>query len=317
MKFLIFGAGAIGSVIGGFLANAGHEVSLIGREQHIKSIQNNGLRIDGIWGKQLIAGKKFDGLWTKPAPDNYDYLLITVKAYDTEAVAEQLKKVFKNYLKKNTILFVSMQNGIGNIEILEKKLGRKNLAGARVIFGAKINGPGSITVTVIAEPTAVGPGDRKARKINREKLKKLSEAMDSANLPSIYVDDILPYLWAKVLYNSALNPLSALLNKPYGELAANPFTKKIMDRVIGEAFTVAKRCGVKLFWKSADEYKKHFYNKLIPPTANHYASMLEDLKRKRTEIDAINGAIVRFAKKLGIPVPVNETLTNLVKAASL
>lgn len=314
MKFLVFGAGAIGSVVGGFLAKAGHDVTLIGREQHIKSIANNGLRIDGIWGKQLIAGKKFAGLFTKAAAHNYDYVLITVKAYDTEAVAEQLKKTFKTYLKNNAIIVVSMQNGIGNIEIFEKKLGRNNVAGARVIFGAKIIEPGSVRVTVIAEPTALGPGNNRAGKNLKERLKTLAKTMDSAGIPSIYVNDVCPYLWAKVLYNSALNPLSALLNMTYGQLAENTYTRCLMDRIIDEAFVVAKRINVKLFWKNSKEYKKHFYNKLIPPTSSHYASMLEDLKRKRTEIDAINGAIVRYAKKLKIPVPINETLTNLVRA---
>ncbi len=241
-------------------------------------------------------------------------MLITVKSYDTEEVAEQLKKTFKGYLKNNAIVFVSMQNGIGNIEVFEKKLGRNNVAGARVIFGAKIIEPGSVRVTVIAEPTALGPGNNRAGKNLKERLKTLANTMDSAGIPSIYVEDVRPYLWAKVFYNSALNPLSSLLNKTYGELAKNPFTKNIMDKVIEEAFTVAKRCRVKLPWETPEEYKKHFYNKLIPPTSNHYASMLEDLKRKRTEIDAMSGAIVRFAKRFKIPVPTNETLTNLVKA---
>ncbi len=315
MKFLIMGAGAIGSVTGGFLAKAGHSVSLVGREEHIKSIRNNGLKIDGIWGEHFIPPERFAELLTEPVSPDYDYVLITVKAYDTDAVAEQLKKVFKNYLKKNPIIFVSMQNGIGNIDALQKKLGKNNVAGARVIFGAKINNPGEVTVTVIAEPTAFGPGESNSSRDLRERLKSLAETMDSAGIPSRYVDDLRPYLWAKVFYNSALNPLSALLNTSYGELAKNPCTKCIMDRVIDEAFSVAKGLKVKLFWKTSDEYKRHFYNKLVPPTSSHYASMLEDLKRKRTEIDAINGAVVRYAKKLNLPVPVNETLTNLIRAA--
>ncbi len=316
MKFLIMGAGAIGSVIGGFLAKAGHEVTLVGRGEHIKSIKNNGLRIDGIWGKHTIGHEKFKALLTEPAPDEYDYVLITVKSYDTEKTAKQLKSVFMRSLKKDKILFVPMQNGIGNIEIFEKLLGKNNVAGARVIFGAKITEPGCVRVTVIAEPTAIGlnRGEKVKGEEKIKKLKLLTSVLDSSGIPSEFVKDVSPYLWAKVFYNSALNPLSALLNMTYGQLAENPFTRGLMDRVIDEAFAVAKGMKVKLFWRNSDEYKKHFYNKLIPPTSSHYASMLEDLKRKRTEIDAINGAVVRYAKKLNLPVPVNETLTNLIRA---
>lgn len=312
MKFLIMGAGAIGSVIGGFLARDGNEVTLVGREEHINTIKNQGLLIDGIWGTHKIAPEKFKALLTEPAQKEYDFVLITVKSYDTERTAEQLKRVFTPYLRKNNILFISMQNGIGNIEIFERFLGRKNIAGARVIFGAKVVEPGVVRVTVIAEPTAIGPSNKNST--HEEKLKKLAGIMENAGVPSKYVDDILPYLWAKVFYNSALNPLSALLNKTYGELAENPFTRTIMDRLIDEAFAVAKAKGIKLFWKNSSGYKRHFYNKLIPPTANHYASMLDDLKRKRTEIDSINGAIVHYGKKLKIPVPINETLTNIIKS---
>jgi 2-dehydropantoate 2-reductase len=310
MKFLIMGAGAIGSVIGGFLAKNGENVTLVGREPHIQAIKNGGLRIDGIWGNQLIAQEEFAGLFTKPVPDNYDYVLITVKAYDTIGVAQQLKSTFK----KEHPLYVSMQNGIRNIEILEKKLGRNNVAGARVIFGAKIKNPGCVTVTVIAEPIAIGPANNNSVPEVKEKLKKLSEIINSSGIPSKYVYNVQPYLWAKVFYNSALNPLSALLNRTYGELAENPFTKSIMDSVIDEAFAVAKRMKIKLFWKNSREYRRHFYNKLIPPTANHYASMLGDLKKKRTEIDSINGAIVRYGKKLKVKTPVNEALTNIIKS---
>lgn len=313
MKILIMGAGAIGSVVGGFLAKNGAEVTLVGRESHIKSIMTNGLRIHGIWGDHLIPPEQFRGLLTEPVVENFDYVLITVKAYDTESVAEQLKKIFFR-TTENMPLFISMQNGIGNIETLQKILGRSNVAGARVIFGAKLNSPGAVTVTVIAEPTAFGNvGVVRNRKMDGA-LKDLAKRMDSAGIPSVYVDDIRPYLWAKVLYNSALNPLSALLERTYGELAEDTFTKKIMDNVIDEAFAVAKKLKVKLFWKAPKEYKKHFYNKLIPPTATHYASMLEDLKRKRTEIDAMNGAIAKYGRRHSVPTPVNETLTNLIKS---
>ncbi|HEY4715609.1 MAG TPA: ketopantoate reductase family protein [bacterium] len=309
MKFLIFGAGAIGSVIGGFLAKAGHEVTLVSRHKHIKAIKRSGLTIKGIWGRNFIPAEKFSGLLTKTAPGDFDYILLTVKSYDTESAAEQMKKTLVR-----APLVVSMQNGLGNIEILEKHLGKKRVAGARLIFGARALSPGRVEVTVIAQPTAVGSKHKTLDRYRENMLRKLSDALDSAGVPAEYVGDVIPYLWAKAFYNAALNPLSALLQRSYGELAENPFTKQIMNSVIDETFTVAKAMGVKLFWKNSDEYNRYFYKKLVPPTASHYASMLSDLKKGKTEINSINGAILALARKKNIPVPVNKVLTLLVKA---
>jgi len=306
------GAGAIGSVVGGFLAKAGHEVTMVGREWNIKSIAKTGLKIEGIWGEHIVPSTKFAGLLTEPVPGDYDFVLITVKTYDTETTAQELQDVFKN--RQHLPLFVSMQNGIGNIEIYQRTLGKNHVAGARVIFGAKVTAPACVTVTVIAEPVAFGPVLQKAPLKLIDKVKKLAEVVGLSGIPAIYVEDIKPYLWAKVFYNSALNPLSAFLNFTYGELAENKFTRGLMDMIIDEAFNVAKTTNVKLFWRSAGEYKKHFYEELVPPTARHYASMLEDLKKGRTEIDSMNGAIVQLGKKYGVKTPVNEVVTNLIKA---
>ena len=122
-------------------------------------------------------------------------------------------------------------------------------------------------------------------------------------------------LWDKILYNCALNPLGAILECTYGQLAGREETRRIMDAVIDEIFLVARAHGIALNWASPEAYREHFYTRLVPPTAAHFPSMYYDVKcRKRLEIDALNGAVVRLAREKGISVPVNETITNIIKA---
>ncbi|MGA7871821.1 MAG: ketopantoate reductase C-terminal domain-containing protein, partial [Candidatus Binatus sp.] len=134
--------------------------------------------------------------------------------------------------------------------------------------------------------------------------------------PTVGVDDIMPVLWAKILYNVALNPLGAILQQSYGALAGDPDVRAIMDRAIDEAFAVARALGVALPFSSAAEYRKVFYEDLLPPTASHRPTMLHDLHvRGRTDIGALNGKIVELADRLGLDAETNRILTRLVRAA--
>ena len=305
MRILIFGLGALGCAFAGFLKKAGHRVFGIGRERIIKPIREKGLKITGIWGEHSIelreVFKSVDELPTK----DFDLVILTVKSYDTEKALEELKKVNFKYL-------LLAQNGYGNYESAIKVFGKEKVILGRVIFGAEIPSPGEVKITVIADDVVIGNPDKA---IPEGELRKIAETINSAGIPTRYEAEVYKYLWDKILYNSALNPLGALLETNYGTLAELPETREIMNRIIGEIFDVAKAHNIGLFWNSADEYIEHFYKKLIPPTAEHYPSMLQDIKAgKRTEIDALNGAIVKLGKEKGIPTPVNETITNLIKA---
>lgn len=119
----------------------------------------------------------------------------------------------------------------------------------------------------------------------------------------------------RLTYNCALNPLSALLNVPYGDLALSEHTREIMKEVIAELYEVARRRSVPLTKAAAEDWLIHFYENLLPPTAAHYASMHADLQLGRpAEIDALNGAIVQFGAELGVDCPTNELLTRLIHA---
>ncbi len=303
MRFLIVGVGAIGSVYLAFLTKAGHEAAGLVK----KGKKKERIRVEGIWGEfeqEVKTVESVEDLSFTP-----DVVIISVKAYDTQKALESVKKVVGD----NTLLMMA-QNGYGNYEKAVELYGEGKVILARVIFGAKLLSPERVRVTVSADDVVIGdPSGR----IGEDFLRKLARTFTEAGIPTRYEREVYKYLWAKIIYNSALNPLGALLGVNYGTLASNPHTRKLMDTVIEEIFEVLKKAGIETFWSNAEEYKKHFYEKLIPPTAEHFPSMLEDIKKGKTEIDALNGAIVELGRKYGVSAPVNYTITELVKAREL
>ena len=312
-NYLVFGAGAIGSVIGGFLAKSGEKVTLFGRKSYMDAVKKEGLRISGIWGehhiKNLSCFSELKGLTNH----NFDIILFSVRAYDTSSALRQIAP-----LVGQDTLVVSLQNGLGNVEKIAEIIGPEKTVGGRVIFGAKKMEPGHVAVTVYAEEVMLGPiqsAEKDSRNKVYEKMKILAEKMTQSGVPTKPTLEIEKYLWAKVLYNSALNPLSALLSATYGELAENPFTHKIMEDIIREIFKVANAKKVKLFWDKPEGYFEKFFEQEVPPTAAHRSSMLQAIESgRKVEIDALNGAIVEFAFQENISVPYNDLLTRLVKA---
>ena len=310
MRVLVFGAGAIGSVVGGMLARGGHEVVLIGRAPHMRAIQEAGLHISGIWGmhtvRNLACYTSVEEMTAAGNGESFRLLLVTVKSYDTPAAARQLKG-----LAGPDTFVVSLQNGYGNVETLEEIIGEEPVLGGRVIFGADLVERGCVNVTVYAEEVLIGS---RLGLVDLEDLLEISEAFTSSGIPTRPTQNISGHLWGKVLYNAALNPLGTILKRSYGELAANVYTREIMDHVIAEVFAVARASSMEMLWESPQEYLDLFYNKLVPPTAAHYPSMMRDIERgKRTEIDALNGAVVRLARELQIIAPVNLALSNQIR----
>jgi len=138
--------------------------------------------------------------------------------------------------------------------------------------------------------------------------------LSESGIPCRFDENIQALIWAKAFYNCALNPLGALFGMNYGQLADNQNARLIMEQVISEAFKVALSRKIALPWDSPGRFLEAFYRDMVPPTRNHRPSMLQDLERGRlTEIDALNGRISSWAEKAGLSVPVNETITRLIK----
>lgn len=307
-RILIAGAGALGSVFGGLLAAAGHEVTLLGRAPHLTKVAAAGLVLEGLFGARRVRSLQvaFDAAELRPP---FDAILVTAKSFDTEALLTATA-----HLLAPAGALVSLQNGLGNVERVLAAVGPERALGGRVIFGAEIPRPGMARVTVNAAPVAVGAASR-GTPAAEEQARAWAARIAEAGIPAEYAPDVQAHLWAKVCYNAALNPLGALFGAPYGALAADPDARAVMDAVIDECYAVAAARGVAMTLPTADAYRAAFYERLVPPTAEHRSSMLQDIERNRpTEIEAINGRIWTYGHDAGIATPVNATLTRLIRA---
>ena len=304
MNFLVMGAGALGSAFGGMLADAGQDVTLIGREQYMSHVREHGLRIRGIWGSHLIKNIRA----TSELNVNYDpdVVLLATKSFDTENAITALQPLISD--ESNTVV-ISLQNGIGNEELIAQYVGENHTMGGMVITGFELSQPGEVEVTVSADTTKIGELTNNIT----PRLRKIVTLFNEAGIPSDAVDNIQTHIWAKALYSAALNPLSAIFRVTYGKLA-HPYSFAIIEDLIHEAFTVAAAEKVELFWARAEEYLDYLQRKQIPQTEKHHSSMLNDIERgKKTEIDFLNGVFVDLGKKHKIPTPVNETIVRLIK----
>ncbi len=311
MKILILGAGGVGSVVGGFLARTGHDVSLLGRAWHLDVVRKQGLSITGIWGDYRM--KAFDLYLNTDelAKKNlsFDLIILTVKSYDTQKAVGELLPL----TKENTML-LSLQNGLGNIEtILAGGIKPENYLVGRVIFGVELS-PGLVKVTVNADDVLVGALPETHPKTSAFQI---AQWLNTAKIPARAVPDILTHIWAKVIYNCALNAICSLHEIPYGKILESNETVEMMKQVIHECYAVGLKKGITLNPSNADAFIDLMIQKLIPSTAGHFPSMLQDLRRgKRTDIEALNGAIVCYAEELNIPTPVNLALSKAIHSKS-
>ena len=292
------------------LRRAGWPVTLLGRSAHLKAIAERGLHIGGLWGEWTVSGFALatdaeELMGTGP----YSAVLLTVKAYDTATMARAIAPHLGSYG-----VVISLQNGLGNMEEAASAVGPERVLGGRVIFGAILTNPGSVEVTVYAEPVVLGsayPGKFPALDVA---VRRWACAFTEAGIPCEHTDDIVAYLWSKVLYNAPLNPLGAVLGLSYGQLAADPDLRWLMDRIIDEAHAVALASGVRLRWPSAAAFREEFYGRLVPATADHRSSMLQDIDRGHpTEVEAINGRVWEYGRAAGVPTPLNEAMTRLLR----
>jgi 2-dehydropantoate 2-reductase len=307
-RVLVAGAGAVGSVVGGLLAAAGWDVTLLARRTHAEAVRTRGLVVEGLFGTHHVQGL---ACVTDAASlrEPFGTILLTVKTYDTAATASAVAPC----LADDGVL-LSLQNGLGNIEAAGRAVGDARVLGGRVIFGAELVEPGRARVTVYADPVLVGSPDP-ADSRRQGAAVRWAAHLAAAGIPAEASATIVAELWAKVLYSAALNPVGALLGVPYGALAADPDTRAIMDAVIDEVFAVAGAEGVRLRWPDAAAYREEFYRRLVPVTSAHRSSMLQDIERGRpTEVDAINGWVASRAAAHGLDAPTNALLVRLVRA---
>lgn len=294
MKIAIVGAGAVGCGLGAFLCRAGHNVTLVGRDRRIESLAT-GLKISGVLGEFSVRPTV---VWQNPADAliDADFVFVTVKSFDTAAVMEHL------LLANPDATIVHVQNGLGNFEVLAQQLDPGRIVTGMVIIGFRPVGSTQVEITVFGGPLRFGTYGQSPGPAAHAVVALFEKSGLAAQLaPRIDVT-----LWEKVLYNCALNPLGAILGVPYGELLRGT-GPELLRQIVDEAVPLAGAM-VPFAWDAAG-YFRHLTDDLIPPTAGHRSSMLMDLENgRRTEIDSLNGALVRLGGQHGFRTPVNEHL---------
>jgi len=293
MKIAIMGAGAVGCYYGGMLARAGHDVVLIGRAQHVDAIRRQGLFMDTRSFQEHVtvrAGTEASDI------SGAEMVLCCVKSTDTQATAAAMVP----HLAPDALV-LSLQNGVDNAEQLHTELSTLNVrvAPAVVYVATEMAGPGHVKHHGRGE-LVVGPAT-----LSDEQTQQFV----AAGIPIEVSDNVTGALWAKLILNCAWNALSAITQLPYGKLWQTPGVQSVMRAVAAECLAVATAEGVSL-----PEDSWTGIARIAETMPGQLSSTAQDLARKkRSEIDHLNGYIVRKGEAHGVPTPVNRTLHTLVK----
>ncbi len=309
MKILVIGSGSVGLGLSAFLIKSSNSVTLFAQTQTKTSLIKNGFNVSGIFGDFKYLPNDFNVIDNYNDIDgDFDYILITAKTLANREIANNLNKI-KNKIGNAKIVVI--QNGWGNSEIYTEHFAEESVFTARIITGFFRESPSTINITVHADTMFLGNIFKKELS---HKVKDLAETFKKGGFDAEISQDVSKHLWAKMLYNCALNPLGAILNVEYGKLAEMEHSKNLMNGIIDETYKAMSLENHSTFWKN-DEYKELFYEKLIPSTYSHKSSMLQDLNNKRkTEIDSLNGIVVEIGKKHNINLPNNNFIVNIIKS---
>lgn len=297
MKIAIVGPGAMGCLFAAHLSKKEDVVLIDKNEQRAKFINQNGIKLEGVSGNWQAKVKAT----ADPAEaENVELIIICVKAYDTKDAV----KMIKNIIKEDTLV-LTLQNGVGNIEIISEIIGYDKVLGGVTNQGATLLGDGHIRHAGKGE-TVIGRIDGKIP----VQLRDIREAFNKTNLETRISRDIKGLLWSKLIINVGINALTAITRLKNGKLIEFEGTRQILRAAVTEAVKIAKRKRIKLIYD--DPLAK--VEAVCEATSANISSMLQDvLRKKKTEIDFINNAIVREGESLGIPVTINSALVDLVQ----
>jgi 2-dehydropantoate 2-reductase len=300
MKIYFLGAGALGCAIGGTLAAAGSDVTLIDPFQpHVDAINRDGLRMKVGDAERIVkvrAALDSDGL------EPPDLVIVLVKSFHTRSAIEGALSI----IGPQTAL-MSLQNGMGHEEILAEVAGREHVLAGKTYVGGVMLGPGHIIAGTQDKRTVIGELDGRVS----ERAKAIAAEFARAELPCEVSDNIMGVMWDKLLINVSTGALSGITGQVYGSLYAVPEIEATAIAAVAEAMAVAEASGVKLSikaprdaWVMAAEGLPYEFK----------TSMLQSLEKGSiTEIDFINGSVVRAGRKYNVPTPVNETLVAAIK----
>ncbi len=290
-KVAVMGAGAVGCYYGGMLARAGHDVVLIARPQHVEAITRDGLRLQTTSFDQQV---RLAASCEPSAVQGAQLVLFCVKSLDTEAAGALMRP----HLASDALV-LTLQNGVDNADRLRSALPGTTVAAAVVYVATEMAGPGHVRHHGRGELVIEPSGASEA----------VTQALIAAGVPTEISGNVRGALWAKLILNCAYNAVSAITQLPYGKTVAGEGIKDVMRDVVAECLAVAKAEGVQV---AGDVHAA--VAKLADSMPSQYSSTAQDLARgKRSEIDYLNGLIVKRGEALGVATPANRVLWALVK----
>lgn len=291
MKALVFGAGAVGSVLAAMLS-PGHEVDVAARGERLFRIADEGITVHGAVERKARVGTRPRG--------RYDMVFIATKAYDVATAAEEVE----GFVGADTLV-VSPQNGLRHMDILVERFGDRVVL-APTTMGATMAGPSTVRLasagtTVVGSPTG-----------RTERATEVAAALSDAGLRSEVSDNIAGEVWMKAIVNACINPIAALAGVPNGVLLERRPLLTVAERTCSEAVAAAEANGIAPTRPNAFAWVKE----VMRTTSENRCSMLQDLEAgRRTEIDEINGELVLKGEEKGIRMDVNRSLWTMVRTA--
>ncbi|MDO8662656.1 MAG: 2-dehydropantoate 2-reductase [Candidatus Omnitrophota bacterium] len=298
MKIVIVGPGAMGCLLAAFLSKTKEDIWIFDyNKERAAKITQGGISLTGISGEWLVKAKASSEI---KDIGTADLLIVCVKSYDTKTAITHAKPLVGEGTE-----VLTLQNGLGNIEIISEVAGADKVIGGVTNLGA--------TLLDIGKAKHAGKGETIIGRIDGKmtaQMRSIREIFNKVGLETRISKDIKSLLWSKLIINAGINALTAVTRLNNGKLTEFEGTRRIMREAVTEAVRIAKRKRIKLIYD--DPLAK--VEAVCEATAGNVSSMLQDiLRKKRTEIDFINAVIVRLGQELNIPVPTNTMLVDLVK----
>ena len=297
MKIAVVGAGAMGSLFGALLSEAGAEVNLIDIwEEHVNTINHSGLKVEREGQTRTVNTKAT----RDPATIGMvDLVVIFVKSTHTPEAAATAASLIGS-----TGSVMTLQNGMGNADIIAESIDSSRILVGTTSHGATMLGPGSIRHAGMGA-TIIGAWSQEGA----DRAALVAGYMTKAGIETQAVAEVREVVWGKLIVNIGINAITALTGIKNGQLVDQACTRELSRAAVEEAVAVAQTQGIKI----RDDAVDHVFA-VAEATAPNRSSMGQDVdKKRRTEINAINGFIVRTAEKLGVEVPVNKTLAALIE----
>jgi 2-dehydropantoate 2-reductase len=299
MRVAVVGAGALGSVIGGLLLEAGLDVVLIERNpEEVRLMREKGLWLEGVSGDRVIRPHVVS---EASQAGTVDLAFVLVKSYDTRAARETVRSILSD-----SGIALTLQNGIGNYETLHEALPGRVLLGTTTM-GAMTLGPGRFRHTGFGT-THLGEADGTIT----DRARFAGSVMEKINAGPVHVvDNAMGCVWSKLIVNAAVNAPGTLLRLRNGDIPMTEAGKTLIHHIVEECLSIVRAKGIRLIFDDAEQHVLA----VCRGTAANVNSMLQDIfAGRRTEIEFINGALAREGEHAGVTAPVNTTLALLIRA---